>query len=118
LVVCAVDGRPLLALGAAGSRRIISSLAQVIAGVTHGGLDAAAAVAAPRVHARLDGKAWVERDALSGPLTMDLARRGFSVEVKAARSFAMGAVQAIAWQSDGSLVGIADGRRDGEPRGL
>ncbi len=118
LVLRAADGRPLLALGAAGSRRIISSLAQVITGVNHRGLDAAAAIADPRVHARLDGTAWVERDALSEALRRDLARRGFSVEVKATRSFAMGAVQAISLESDGTLVGIADGRRDGEPRGL
>jgi gamma-glutamyltranspeptidase/glutathione hydrolase len=112
------DGRPWLAIGAAGSRRIISSVAQVITAVISHGVDPATAVAAPRVHVRLDQTAWVEREAITPQVVTDLARRGFAVERKARLSFAMGAVQAIAWDGDGSLLGIADGRRDGEPRGF
>lgn len=112
------DGRPRLALGAAGSRRIVSALVQVLSAVLVRGSELQDAVASPRVHARLDGTAWVERDGLSAPLISDLERRGFAITTKAARSFAMGAVQAIACRRDGTLVGVADGRRDGEPRGL
>jgi gamma-glutamyltranspeptidase / glutathione hydrolase len=111
-------GRTRLALGAAGSRRIISSLVQVLTAVLLRDEHLDDAVAMPRVHARLDGTAWVERDALCGPLEADLTRRGFAITPKAARSFAMGAVQAIACDRDGTFVGVADGRRDGEPSGI
>ena len=117
-LVVDLDGRPRYALGGAGSRRIVSALVQVLGGVLLHGDSLGAAIAAPRVHGRLDGTAWVERDARSEPLAAELASRGFATTTKAARSFAMGAVQAIGWQSDGELVGVADGRRDGEPRGL
>jgi gamma-glutamyltranspeptidase/glutathione hydrolase len=117
-IVLGGDGTPRLAIGAAGSRRIISSLAQVMSATMLGGTDLVDAVAQPRVHPRLDGTAWVERDALSASLRAQLAWRDLTVVTKAARSFAMGAVQAIAREDDGTLVGVADGRRDGEPRGL
>jgi gamma-glutamyltranspeptidase/glutathione hydrolase len=113
-----LDGWPRLAIGAAGSRRIVSALVQVLSGVLLRGEGLGDAVAAPRVHARLDGTAWVERDGLSKSLAGELESRGFAVLPKAARSFAMGAVQAIERERDGTLVGVADGRRDGEPRGL
>jgi gamma-glutamyltranspeptidase / glutathione hydrolase len=112
------DGRPRLALGAAGSRRIVSALVQVLGAVLARGERLEDAVAAPRVHARLDGIAWVERDGLTEPVVSELERRGFAITPKAARSFAMGAVQAIECRRSGTLVGVADGRRDGEPRGL
>lgn len=69
-------------LGAAGSRRITSSLVQVITAVIDHGVDAPAAIAGPRIHARLDGTAWVERDALTPPVITDLARRGFAVNAR------------------------------------
>jgi gamma-glutamyltranspeptidase/glutathione hydrolase len=112
------DGRPRLTLGAAGSRRIVSALVQVLTAVLFRGDRLGDAVAAPRVHPRLDGTAWVERDGLAGPLVTELESRGFAITAKAARSFTMGAVQAIECERDGTLVGVADGRRDGEPRGL
>jgi gamma-glutamyltranspeptidase/glutathione hydrolase len=111
-------GRVRYALGAAGSRRIVSALAQVLTAVLVRGTDLGEAIAAPRVHGRLDGTAWVERDGLSEPLRADLERRGFAIVPKAALSFAMGAVQAIGCERDGTFVGVADGRRDGEPSGI
>lgn len=44
------DGRPALAVGAAGGRKVISSIAQVAANVVEWGLPAQEAVEAPRVH--------------------------------------------------------------------
>lgn len=117
-LILSPTGRPRLVIGAAGSRRIISALVQVIYAVLVRGELIGDAIAAPRVHARLDGTAWVERDGLSRPLEADLERRGFSITTKAPRSFAMAAVQAIGCDHDGSLIGVTDGRRDGEPRGL
>jgi gamma-glutamyltranspeptidase/glutathione hydrolase len=53
------DGRPELVLGSAGSNRIRSALLQVIVNVIDHGMDAAAAVEAPRVHFE-DGIVYVE----------------------------------------------------------
>ena len=44
------DGAVELVLGSAGSNRIRSAILQVISAVINRGLDAAAAIAAPRVH--------------------------------------------------------------------
>lgn len=107
-------GLPLLAAGAAGSRRIVSALVHVISGVLDRGATLGEAVAMPRVHARLNGAVWAERDA--APDAHALA--GLPLERRAAHSFSMGAVQAIAALPDATLVGAADPRREGEPRGL
>ena len=53
------DGEPELVLGSAGSNRIRSALLQVIVNVLDHGLDAAAAVDAPRLHFE-DGLVYVE----------------------------------------------------------
>jgi len=113
-LVLDAGGRPVLTLGAAGSRRIVSSLLHVLSGVRDRGLGLGEAVAMPRVHARLRGPAWVERDVPTG----ELAAAGFAVRAKPRRSFSMGAVQAIALGADGTLIGACDPRREGEPRGL
>jgi len=106
-------GRPVLALGAAGSRRIISALLQVVIGVLDRDLDVAEAVAAPRVHGLRGRKVWIERPAASEELLDRLQRRGREPIVKPARDFAMGSVQALRLFPDGSVRGAADPRRDG-----
>jgi gamma-glutamyltranspeptidase/glutathione hydrolase len=105
--------RPLLALGAAGSRRIISAVLQVISGVVDRGRDVAAAVAAPRVHGLLGHKVWIERPAASETLLAGLRALGRQPIVKPRLNFAMGAVQALQFLPDGSVTGAADPRRDG-----
>jgi gamma-glutamyltranspeptidase/glutathione hydrolase len=117
-LVRAPDGAPRLALGAAGSRRIISAVLHVIAGVVHREADLAAALAQPRIHARLGGAAWLERDGATAELRALLERRGIPVVLKPPHSFCMGAVQAIAFGAGGAMVAAADPRREGEPRGL
>ena len=44
------DGRPFLALGSAGGRRLITSVLQTLVGITHFGLGIQDAVSYPRVH--------------------------------------------------------------------
>jgi len=105
--------RPVLALGAAGSRRIISSILQVVSGVLDHGLDVCEAVAVPRIHGLRGRKVWIERPAASEPLLSELRRRGREPIVKSAFNFAMGAVQALQFCADGSTRGAADPRRDG-----
>lgn len=102
----------VLTLGAAGSRRITSSILQVITGVLDRGLPLADAVAAPRAHGLVSGKVWVERPALS-----DESLGGFrsffnAVVVKPATDYSMGCVQAVAW-TDAGVEAAADPRRDG-----
>ena len=112
------DARPLLAAGGAGSRRIVSAMAHLISGVLDRGASLGEAVATPRVHARVRGAAWVERDALTPDLRLALERAGLEAAPKPPLSFCMGSVQAIARQRDGTLVGACDPRREGEPRGV
>jgi gamma-glutamyltranspeptidase/glutathione hydrolase len=115
LVLTGEAGRvqPFLALGAAGSRRITSSLLQVISGVVDRGLPLEQAVSSPRVHATLSGRVHVERPAAVEPLLGRLEKCFREVKVRSARSFFMGAVQAIQRSEDGRFTGAADPRRDG-----
>jgi gamma-glutamyltranspeptidase/glutathione hydrolase len=105
--------RPFLALGAAGSRRITSALLQVISGVLDRGLPLAQAVGAPRVHATLSRRVHVEKSAATESLLGHLEKRFRAVRIRSARSFFMGAVQAIQMSEDGAFAGAADPRRDG-----
>jgi gamma-glutamyltranspeptidase/glutathione hydrolase len=105
--------RPFMALGAAGSRRITSAIVQVISGVLDRGLSITQAVDCPRVHATLSRRIHVEAPAATESLLARLEQRFRAVEIRAARSFHMGGVQALHFGDDGSLVGAADPRRDG-----
>jgi gamma-glutamyltranspeptidase / glutathione hydrolase len=104
---------PVLALGAAGSRRITSSILQVISNVLDRGQDVADAVAAPRAHALLSGKVWIEQPAASQQLLPRLERRFSEVRIRSPHDYAMGCVQALQWLPDGTVLGAADPRRDG-----
>lgn len=104
---------PVLSLGAAGSRRITSSILQVISAVVDRGLTAGEAVAAPRVHALLSRKVWIEEPAASPELVETLRRCFAAVQLMPPRSYKLGAVQALQWLPQGTLLGAADPRRDG-----
>lgn len=112
------DDRPMLALGAAGSRRITSALLHVITGVLDRGLNVQDAMAAPRVHALTNGKAWVERPAATEALLALLRQRAFRVIVKRPLDFSMGSVQAVRLFPDGRMDAAADPRRDGVAKGV
>lgn len=113
-----LDGhRPLLALGAAGSRRIVSSLLHVLSGVLDRGMGLGEALEAPRIHARLSGRVWLERPAASGELRAALAAHFRELRVKPRHSYSMGAVQALELRTDGTMVAAADPRRDGAASG-
>ena len=105
--------RPILALGAAGSRRIISSVLQVTSGVLHRQLDIAAAITAPRLHALLSRTLWIERPAASPSLLSRLRTSFPKIVVKARLDYSMGAVQGLQFGPDGTVWGAADPRRDG-----
>jgi gamma-glutamyltranspeptidase/glutathione hydrolase len=100
------EGEVELVLGSAGSNRIRSALLQTIVGVVDHGLDARAAVDAPRVHFE-DGVIFAEPG-------IDVA--GLAGELQLVRFHALnlffGGVQA-ALRRDGQLSGAGDPRRGG-----
>ena len=112
------DSRPFLALGAAGSRRITSAILQVISSVIDRGLSLAEAVNNPRVHVMLSGKVHIEKSPVAEDLREHLAKRFGTVRIRASHSYFMGAVQAIQFEQDGRLAGMADPRRDGTSAGI
>ena len=65
--VVLADGRPELVVGSAGSNRIRSAILQVIVNVLDRGMDAVAAVEAPRLHFE-DGMVYAEPGVDLGPL--------------------------------------------------
>jgi gamma-glutamyltranspeptidase/glutathione hydrolase len=109
--------RPVLALGAAGSRRITSAILQVITNVVDRGMSVEQAVALARVHALKSRKLYIERPAATESLLARFAERFGTIKVKPPHSYVMGAVQAVEFRKDGVLVGAADPRRDGTASG-
>jgi len=109
------EGRstPLMAVGAAGSRRIISALLQTISQVIDRGQSIDEAIAAPRLHGLISGKVWIEDDIATPEMLARLRRRFSEIQVKRSRSFGMGCVQGLQWLPDGTMVVAADPRRDG-----
>jgi gamma-glutamyltranspeptidase/glutathione hydrolase len=118
LLVRGPAGEPRLTAGAAGSRRIVSSLLQVVSGVLDDDLSLGESLSAPRVHARLSRRVWVERPLATKALEATLAQHGFEAEPRGKLDYRMGAVQAIRLHPDGRLEGAADPRRDGSAEGL
>ena len=104
---------PFLALGSAGSRRIISSVLQTASAVIDREMDAAAAVATARVHGLLGRKVWIERPAASEALLARLRARDREPVIRGRHSYVMGAVQALHFPTSGQLAAAADPRRDG-----
>jgi gamma-glutamyltranspeptidase/glutathione hydrolase len=104
---------PVLAAGAAGSRRITSSILQTISGVIDRGLPVQDAVASPRIHSLASRRVWIEAPAATQRLLNSLSTLFREVRIKPALSFKMGAIQAIQFHQNGSATGAADPRRDG-----
>jgi gamma-glutamyltranspeptidase/glutathione hydrolase len=103
------DGEPELVLGSAGSNRIRSALLQVIVNSIDLGMDARAAVEAPRLHYE-DGLVYTEpgidTDALEGA--------GRTVARFRARNLFFGGCQAVERDAaTGEVTGGADPRRGG-----
>jgi gamma-glutamyltranspeptidase/glutathione hydrolase len=110
---------PFLVLGAAGSRRITSSILHVLTRTLDQRMDIDSAVAAPRVHATLSGNVMVEAGARSESLDARLALR-FPGQVipRAHHSFSLASVQAMQRGDDGRWTGSADPRREGVAHGI
>jgi gamma-glutamyltranspeptidase / glutathione hydrolase len=99
------EGEVELVLGSAGSNRIRSALLQTIVGVVDHGLDARAAVRAPRVHFE-DGVVYHEPG-------IDVDRLGGRATVRFHElNLFFGGVQAVQRRGD-ELIGAGDPRRGG-----
>jgi gamma-glutamyltranspeptidase/glutathione hydrolase len=110
------EDEPLLVLGAAGSRRITSAILHVISSIIDRGLSLEEAISLPRVHGLRSHKVHIERPLATEKFIRRMEKRFREVTIKAPFSYSMGAVQAIQFRKDRTLVGMADPRRDGAVR--
>ena len=102
------DGRPRLVVGSAGSARLRGAILQVVANAVALGMDAAAAVDAPRIHVE-DGVAHCEDPAAADALEA----AGYAVVRWAGPNLFFGGVSAVQVHVDGSLAAAGDPRRGG-----
>jgi gamma-glutamyltranspeptidase/glutathione hydrolase len=109
------EGRPTLALGAAGGPRIASATLQVLLNAIEYCMKLSDAVGTPRIHvkgARVQVEGTIRRGAANA-----LRKMGHSVEVKRPGrddpGLYFGGVQAAQISDDKTLVGAPDPRRDG-----
>jgi gamma-glutamyltranspeptidase/glutathione hydrolase len=102
------DGAVELCLGSAGSNRIRSAVLQVMARVVDEGLDAQAAIDAPRLH-------WEDEVVYCEPgIDADaLEAEGRQMARFRAQNLFFGGAQCVLRASDGTLSGAGDPRRGG-----
>jgi gamma-glutamyltranspeptidase/glutathione hydrolase len=110
------DGVPFLAVGSAGSTRIVSSVLQTLIGVLDFGRLIPEAVRSPRIHT-LGGEVEAEGRIPKGAISK-LQRMGHKVKVRRPRELYFGGVHVAAIRNDGRLEGAADPRRDGAAYGF
>lgn len=105
-------GRPRLALGTPGSVRIFPAMAQVIANVLFRGMDLERAIREGRIHWE-ENRFFFEGDI--DPETRARARRELDqpVDERRAQDLFFGGVHAVELLDDGTIVGVADPRREG-----
>jgi gamma-glutamyltranspeptidase/glutathione hydrolase len=106
------DGRPAIITGSPGTNAIVTCVAQVLVNVIDLGLDPAAAVAAPRIHAE-GGPTFVE-GRISQATRQALSDHGFDVRPLTGNYVpGFGRNQLIVIAPDGTFGGASDPRRDG-----
>ncbi|GMV98666.1 MAG: gamma-glutamyltransferase [Phycisphaerae bacterium] len=107
------DGRPVLALGAAGGPRIITGTLQVMLNVIEYGQPLERAIEQPRLHHQwMPDVVYRNQFAADAPVIAGLRRRGHRISAK--RQDAV--VQAIQIEP-GRLIGASDPRKGGQPLG-
>ncbi len=106
------QGRPRLALGTPGSVRIFPAMAQVIGNVLHQGMDLEQAVAAGRIHWE-DNRFFFEGDLPDEARARARRELDQPVDERRKQDLFFGGVHAVEIQDDGTIVGVADPRREG-----
>ncbi len=104
------DGRPVLALGSAGSNRLRSAIAQSLVSVIDCGMDVDAAVRRPRLH--LQGGVLDVEGGVDATICGTLAEEGYTLNRWGAANLYFGGVSAVSSSDDG-LDGAGDPRRGG-----
>jgi len=105
-------GTPILTLGGSGGPLIISGTVEVALNVLDFGMDATAAVAAPRLHDQWAPAVVAVEPGVAAPTQQALARYGHVVKEVPT----MGAIQAVRRQN-GRFEGAADPRKGGTAEG-
>jgi gamma-glutamyltranspeptidase/glutathione hydrolase len=106
------DGKPRIALGTPGSLRIFPAMAQVIGNVLFKQMGLENAVAAGRIHWE-DNKFFFEGDIDPGVRARARQELDDPVEERRSQDLFFGGVHGIEILGDGSIVGVADPRREG-----
>ena len=119
-IIILKDGKPFLALGAAGGARIVPAIVQVISRVIDHGMPLEQALSAGRIY-QLPDKLLVENHPnvlWKDKKTMDLLRQsGIKIEeIKTTAQF--GRVHAIQYGLSGNWIGAADPDWSGTAKGL
>jgi gamma-glutamyltranspeptidase/glutathione hydrolase len=111
-IVLDAEGRPEMALGSPGGRRIPNIVAQVLVRWAAHGESLEDAILAPRFH--LEGTTLELEEAMNGDATDRLAAIGYMVTTDVATTEYFGGVQTlrIDWD-EGVVVGVDDPRRTG-----
>jgi gamma-glutamyltranspeptidase/glutathione hydrolase len=109
--------RPRLALGTPGSLRIFPAMAQVIGNVLFDKMDLEAAVRAGRIHWE-DNRYFFEGDIEEA--VRERAKRELDqpVDERRKQDLFFGGVHGVEVLSDGTIVGVADPRREGVAEGV
>lgn len=113
------DGEPAYILGAAGARRIISAIVEVVSRVVDEGLSLADAMAAPRFHPTRDLIYMEDRGETAWPAAelADLRSYGFVDERRASAAY-FARIHGIAFDAiRGAYTGVADPRWKGSAGG-
>lgn len=111
------QGRPRLALGSPGSLRIFPALAQVIANVLHRDMALEQAVSAGRIHWE-EGRFFFEGDIDASVREKAKKKLNQPVDERRAQDLFFGGVNAVELLEDETVLGVADGRREGVAVGL
>jgi gamma-glutamyltranspeptidase/glutathione hydrolase len=109
------DGRPWLALGAAGGARILTAVLQVLTYRIQDDMPLPEAMSAPRIHHQwLPDAVWDEQGRRWSGLREALQAQGYELR---ARDL-IGRVHAVERRADGSFIGVADGRGRGRAQAV
>lgn len=113
-IVSTPDGKPFMSVGAAGSKMIITTVAQIIMNVIDFGMEMDEAIEQCRIHCDEAGTVLIDKKRDDSGLAAELTKRGY--EVSSERL--LGAAQGIRIDPQtGMKDGGADSRRLGEAAG-
>ncbi len=106
-------GRPVLAVGAAGGPKIISSVLSMLVNTIDYDMTLGQAMEAVRLHHQWMPDELVFSDQPESAFFEDLRKRGHLM----ARQYGSGIAQSVEWDNDGTLLGACEPRKGHRPAG-